>query len=289
VVLWLASFIFGKVLTTEVGDKVAVITLEGPITGTSDTLFFSSQGVDSQKVVKVLKAASEAKNVKAIILEINSPGGTVVASKEIADAVKELDKPVVAVIREIGTSGAYWVASATDYIYADELSLTGSIGVNGGYLEFSGFMDKYGVGYQELKGGKFKDAGNPYEALSEEEKKILQSKIDVIHESFIKSVAENRGMEFNEVKKFSEGLYYLGVEAKEIGLIDDFGGMKEAKKKAEELAHVDKLEEVQYKTKGNAFSVLDLISAKSSYGVGRGIGDSLRSSNLQNSIIVPKA
>ncbi len=287
--LFLVSFIFGKIFSDEVGDKVAIIPIEGMIISTSDSLPFASEGVNSRKVVELLNSAEKSKNIKAVILEINSPGGTVVASKEIADSVLNMEKPVVAVIREIGTSGAYWVASASDHIFADEMSLTGSIGVNGGYLEFSGLMDEYGVGYQELKGGKFKDIGNAYEKLTEDERTLLQSKIDIIHENFIKAVAQNRGMEVNDIKKFSEGLYYLGVEAFEIGLIDEYGGMEEAKKKAEELSGFENLEEVRYKTSDKVFSILDLVSTKASYGVGRGIGDSLIKSNVDTKAVIPRA
>ena len=179
-IIWVLSFFIGKIFSGEVGDKVAIIPIEGPIMSSISASPFGGNVVDSETIVDLIKEASEAKNVKAIILEINSPGGTVVASKEIARAVSELEVPVVSVIREVGASGAYWIATASDYIIADEMSITGSIGVNGGYLEFSGLMDEYGVGYEEMTAGKYKDMGNKYEKLSSKERKIMQKKLLII-------------------------------------------------------------------------------------------------------------
>jgi protease IV len=289
VILWLISFFTGKILAEDLGNKVAFIPIEGAIVGASSDFPFASGIVSSQTIVEFLESAKKNKAVKAIILEINSPGGTVVASKEVMTAVKEMDKPVVAWIREIGTSGAYWVASASDYIIADEMSLTGSIGVNAAYLEFSGLMNEYGVGYEDLKAGEYKDIGNPYEKLKGREKEILQEKIEIIHAAFIESVAENREMDVENVKEFSEGLYYLGVEGMELGLIDEFGGKKEAKLKAEELADVGNLTEARYAVKKpGLLGVFDKLSIDGAYGVGRGVGDSLVESSVKN-YGVPKA
>jgi len=280
--LWVASYLFGSFFSEDLGDKLAVIPIEGAIVGSSGSSPFGGGTLNSQDIVKFIEAASEKDSVKAILLEINSPGGTVVASKEIVTAVKKVDKPVVAWIREIGTSGAYWVASASDFIIADEMSLTGSIGVISGYLEFSGLMEEYGVGYEELKAGKYKDMGNPYEKLSEEERKIIESKLDIIHDYFIEDVASNRNLSVGEVREFSEGLYYLGIEAKELGLIDEFGGKEEAKKKAEELAGIEDLKEITYKKSKGFF---DLFGMKSFYGIGRGIGDSVKERDVSASFV----
>jgi protease-4 len=187
-------------------------------------------------------------------------------------------------IREIGTSGAYWVASASDFIIADEMSLTGSIGVNGGYLEFAGLMKDYGVSYQEMKAGLHKDIGNPYEHLGHEEREILQSKLDLIHEKFIQSVANNRNMSYVEIADVAEGLFYLGVEAKDIGLIDAFGSFDDAKEKTEDITGIE-LEEKRYEVEKGMFSIFDMLSVKGSYNVGRGIGDSLTDVDLSSGLV----
>jgi protease-4 len=283
--LWLFGMFVGKSFSADVGDKVAIIPIEGAIMSLNGQMPFSSEVVDSETIVEFIEKANETKNVKAILLKINSPGGTVVASKEIVKAVDAVEKPVVALIREIGTSGAYWVASSADFIVADELSLTGSIGVNGGYLEFGGLMKEYGVGYEEMKAGKYKDIGNSYEKLSSEEREILQDKVDRIHEEFILAIAENRGLDFETVKQMSEGLYYLGLEAMDLGLIDGFGGFKEAKAKTEELSGVSDLGEIEYVVEEGLFDVFGKISGEGSYNIGRGVGDSLVGSR---NFLVPK-
>ena len=185
-------------------------------------------GQTSEGVLQDIKDAGKDSTVKGIILEINSPGGAVVASQEIADAVKSLNKTKYAVIREVGASGGYWIASATDKIIASPMSITGSIGVIGSYLEFSGLFEKYGIGYERLVSGDKKDIGTPYRDLTSEEKTLMENKLRIVHEYFIKQVAMNRHMEIEDVRKVATGEFYLGSEAKELGLIDEFGNKETA-------------------------------------------------------------
>ena len=130
----------------------------------------------------MIDSAKKDVRIKGVIFKINSPGGSVVGSKEIGNAIKKLGKPSVAVIREVGASGAYWVASSADVIIADELSITGSIGVISSYLQFSKIMEEYGITYERLVGGEHKDMGVPYKQLSKEEQIIMQKKINIIPE-----------------------------------------------------------------------------------------------------------
>jgi len=156
-------FFDGEQLT----GNVALIPISGVIMTEESGSYFSSEIASSSEIVKSLHEAEESSQIKAIVLEINSPGGSAVASDEIGSAVKKakLKKPVVAVIRDAGASGGYWVASAADYIVANRMSITGSIGVLSSYLEFSGLMEQYGVTYEKLTAGKYKDMGNPFEKL----------------------------------------------------------------------------------------------------------------------------
>ncbi|MBI2130309.1 S49 family peptidase, partial [Candidatus Woesearchaeota archaeon] len=149
--------------------------------------------------------------------------GSPVASEEIANAIKKTNKTSVAWIREIGTSGAYWVASSTDYIIASRVSITGSIGVIASYTEFSGIMKDYNLTYRRLISGKYKDIGDPFKELVPEEQEILQSYLDSIRDYFVEEVAKNRNMKKQEVEKAANGLFYLGGEAKKLGLIDEIG------------------------------------------------------------------
>src|SRR3989344_1799252 len=165
-VLWFVSYAASSFSKTDFREKIAVIPIQGAIVGQSSVGFTTASSVQSSTIVQFIKEAQADDSVKGILLEINSPGGTVVASKEIVQAVKNSEKPVVAYIREIGTSGAYWVASASDHIVADELSLTGSIGVISTFLEFSRLIEDYGVTYEGLKTGKYKDVGSRDLALN---------------------------------------------------------------------------------------------------------------------------
>jgi protease-4 len=139
-ILFIASVAISKTLSNSnisYSNKIALIPISGFIAiGSSDSIFTNTIA-SSDTIVEFIERADKDTNVKAIVLEINSPGGNVVASKEISQAVKDAEKPVVAWIREIGTSGAYWIASASDYIVSDPLSITGSIGVVLSYLRIS--------------------------------------------------------------------------------------------------------------------------------------------------------
>src|SRR3989338_1428574 len=164
------SFSFGKA-------SVAKIYIQGEIVGDDGGILFAEQLASSTQIREQLKSAAEDPSISAILLEINSPGGSAVASREIADVVAQLEKPTVAVIREVGASGGYWIASATDYVVADELSITGSIGVLASSLNLAWLLDDYNVTYEQLNGGKYKDIGTPLRKMTDEERILLESKI----------------------------------------------------------------------------------------------------------------
>ncbi len=219
--------------------NVAVIEIDNIITTDRMSQGLFATTMSSRDVVNRIVEAEENPRVHAIMFEINSPGGTPVATHEIVKAVKGIEKPTVAVIRETGASGAYWIASATDYIFADELSMTGSVGVLASYLEFSGFLERYNVTYQEVTGGEYKEIGSPFKELAEDEELLLQEKVDLVHNFFADDVINNRGLEGENADLVRTGIFFMGLEAREIGLIDDFGGEVEAKAYLEELLGMD--------------------------------------------------
>ncbi|RMF54317.1 signal peptide peptidase SppA [Candidatus Woesearchaeota archaeon] len=225
-IIWAVSAVIASFFSTETGN-VSQIPITGVIRANSETGYFKEKVTSSDEVVELIEKADKNPLIKAIILEINSPGGSAVASDEIARAVKDAEKPVVAWIRESGASGAYWVASSSDYIVANRMSITGSIGVISSYLEFSGLLQDYNVSYQRLVAGEHKDIGSPFRKLSDEEKEIFQEYLDKVHEFFIESVKENRNLSDEQVKKIRDGRFFLGAEAKELGLVDELGGKKE--------------------------------------------------------------
>lgn len=285
----LFSFLISKAFTVK--DKISqeqilIIPVYGIISTSSSGFPFEQTGSSVTSILNELKKAKDDNKIKAVILDINSPGGTVVASKEIADAVKKLNKPSIAVIREVGASGAYWIASSSDLIIADELSITGSIGVIGSYLQFSKLMQEYGVTYERLVGGEYKDLGANFKELEQDERNILQNKIDIIHEFFIKEVKENRRL--NDTKKISTGEFFLGIEAKDLGLIDKFGNKETAVEEAKKLADLKSPSVVEFKERKTLFDLIQGISSSNFYYLGKGIGNEIYSKS-QNQDLEIKA
>ncbi len=293
IILWLAAIITSNYIKENnkpsfQDNNIALIPISGEITSFGDSsLPFSASGASSEILVDLIKKANDDGSIKGIILEINSPGGTVVASKEIADAVKQSKKPVVAWIRELGASGAYWVASSSNWIISDPMSITGSIGVIGSYLEFEKLMQKYGITYEQLTTGKYKDTGSPFRALTNEERNLLQGKLNIIHDYFVTDVAKNRNLTKEQVDQLATGIFYLGVEAKDLGLVDGLGGKKEAEEKIKELTGLKTINLVSYQRKKSFFESLAGLSAYNSYFIGKGIGEGIIAKASDSKNLIP--
>jgi protease-4 len=209
------------------GEKVALIRIEGTISADRN-----QGGVNPEDVIDQLKQAEEDDGVKAILLRINSPGGTAAASQEIYQELKRAKKPVVASIGDIGASGAYWIACGADEIMASPASDVGSIGVIMAIPNLAELFKKVGIKYIVITKGKYKDIGNPARPLTKEERKILSKQAGLVYEQFIEAVAESRKLSREEVEKLASGLAFLGEEAKEMGLIDELGNFRDAVKLA---------------------------------------------------------
>ena len=227
--------------------SIAIVRLSGAIGG-GDLL--SGGGVDPDDIIGMVERADADSSVKGILIEINSPGGTPVASEEIMRAVKGTSKPTVALIRDIGASGAYWVASAASYIVASPVSLTGSVGVRSSYLEFSEFLSKYGVQYESLASGEYKELGSPYKNLTDEERGVLLDELAKTHDYFLNSVAENRQITSEEnLGTIATARVFLGSEALELGLVDELGGRKEAEEWLKQQTNLTEINYVSYERK----------------------------------------
>ncbi len=267
VVSYLASKLISEV---DFQDKIAVIKIDGQI-GVSSK-FLGDSGINPDTILNFIKKAKEDSSIKGVLIEINSPGGSVVGSKDIADAVKGIDKPKVAFIRDIGASGAYWVASSADAIVSDPMSVTGSIGVLGSYLEFSGLLEKYGVEYESITAGKYKDLGSPYKDLTSEERAILQNKLNKIYDYFVTEIANNRKLSKEKVLEIANGYIYLGTEAKEIGLVDYLGNKDLAINITKQMANITEAKIIEYKEEKTLLDLLSRISSNAFYNIGKGIG-----------------
>ncbi|MBD0315158.1 MAG: signal peptide peptidase SppA [Nitrospiraceae bacterium] len=215
-------------LSTE--DRIALIRVEGVI-------------LDSQATVGELKRFGENPSVKAIVLRIDSPGGGVVPSQEIHDAVQRVrsksNKAVIASMGSVAASGGYYIAAATDRIVANPGTLTGSIGVIMETANVEGLLQKLGVQGVVIKSGKYKDVGSPLRKMSDEERSLMQMVMDDVHKQFIEAVAAGRALELPDVQALADGRILTGRQAKDAKLVDELGNLEDAIQLAADVAGIE--------------------------------------------------
>ncbi len=234
------------------GEEIAVYYCQGTIVRMeTPSIYGSEQQIVSTKVIKDLQELADNSQVKAVVLRINSGGGDAYASEQIWRAVKELNKkkPVVVSMGGMAASGAYYMSMGAQYIMAQPTTLTGSIGIFGALPDFSDLMTKkLGFKYDEVKTNRnsaYASAGmsRPWSA---EEITTMQNYVNRGYNLFRKRVAEGRKMSTEQVEKIAQGRVWLGTDAKNIKLIDGFGGLSDAIDKAAELAHLSSYQAVEY-------------------------------------------
>lgn len=204
-------------------QKISVINVEGMIA--------SDQSNDT--IVDTLKEAQKDPQIAGVIMQINSPGGSVYASEKIYKEIKklqEINKPVYAVMEELAASGGYYISAPCDKIYASNETWTGSIGVIMQSYSLEGLFDEYGIKEQNITTGKMKDAGSPGSDMDNEEKEYFQGLVDSAFGRFVKVVSEGRDMSEKEVRKLADGRVYDGSQALENGLVDNIGDLEDAYK-----------------------------------------------------------
>lgn len=261
--------------------RVGHVQVNGPIVLDDGDSFFVSGMASSADLLPLLKRVAGDTSLDAVLIEINSPGGSPVASQEIGDAIKAIDVPTVALIREVGASGGYWIASAADHIVANEMSITGSIGVIGSQLNFAGFLERYNVTYDQLIAGDNKDLGTPFNELNEDGRAILQERLDLLHDVFIREVADNRGMSVEDVEPLATGLWYLGSQARDNGLVDELGSFDEVDAWIMSQTNTSDVQLISFRKEPSFFEALAGASAQGFFHVGQGIGDSLAGSQKE--------
>ena len=238
---WMASIVGTRPVTT--GDAIALIHIDGVISGTGSGM------VTPESVLGQLKQAEDDGRVKAILLRVDSPGGTVAASEEIAAEVARVGKPVVASIGDVGASGAYMVASQCDSVVAAPGSTVGSIGVILEVADLQGLLSKLGVKFAVIHAGEYKDIGSPYRSMTATETAMLQEQVDLSYEQFIDLVAKGRKMPKDEVRELATGFAWVGTEAKSLGLVDQIGNYNDAIDAAAKLGKISGTPEiVEYST-----------------------------------------
>ncbi|MCZ6679349.1 MAG: signal peptide peptidase SppA [Candidatus Poribacteria bacterium] len=210
-----------------IGEKVAIIDIVGTISEAATTIDEIHQYRDDS-------------TVKAIVLRINSPGGSVAPVQEIYSELKKLEKPVVASMGSTAASGGYYIASAANEIFANPGTLTGSIGVILQFTNLKGLYEKVGLDQQVVKSGEFKDIGSPVRDLTDEERKLLQGTIDDVHSQFVDAIFEGRQEHLTreEITALADGRIFSGQQALERKLVDRLGNLPDAIDRAGELGGI---------------------------------------------------
>jgi len=220
------------------GPAVGVIRAEGVLQTGSDPLDYASV-TSSEDLVELIDQAAADAEIKAVVLAVNSPGGSVVASDVIHHALQGLDKPVVAVMGELAASGGYYISAGADWIIANPNTLTGSIGVISQFPNAEGLMEKVGVDFVVITSGPRKDFGSPYREMTVAERRYWQSMVDEIYDGFVQVVVQGRGLAEEQVREIADGSVYTGRRALDLGLIDALGYEDDAIAKAAELGGIE--------------------------------------------------
>ena len=239
------------------GDIVAVYYASGEITDQSGSAA-SEDGIVGNKVISDLRKLKDDKDVKAVVLRVNSPGGSAFASEQIWHAVKELkaEKPVIVSMGDYAASGGYYISCVADTIVAEPTTLTGSIGIFGMVPNVKELADKVGITYDVVKTNKFADFGNLMRPFNNDEKALMQMMITEGYDTFLTRCAEGRHMTKEAIGKIAEGRVWTGETAKKLGLVDELGGIDKALDIAVKKANLNGYTVVSYPEKKDFLSTL---------------------------------
>lgn len=228
-----------KLPVPEYGPGVGVVRVYGPISVSDSGSSYLSMGSGSDAIVKMLSKLGDDSRIKAIVLRINSPGGTVAAVQEIFGKLMELRKKNIVLVASMGdmaASGGYYIASACNYVIANHGTVTGSIGVIAAAPNIKGLFEKLGIKMNVIKSGKYKDILSSFRDLTPEEKEILQDMIDSSYMKFLKDVSLGRNIPISDIKPYADGRVMNGETALKHKLIDGIGTYEDAVEKAKSLA-----------------------------------------------------
>lgn len=273
------------------GEKIGVIELSGAISdeGASGVLGGSTGG--AREIIEQIEKARKDSSIKAVVIRVNSPGGSAAASQEMFNAVQKLKavKPVVCSMGDLAASGGYYVAAACDTIYANGSTLTGSIGVISQFLNYGALFRKVGLDETTIKSGQFKDAGNPSRPLTPQEKQLFQAMINDVYRQFVDDIAKGRKGKLTraQIVKLADGRVYTGSQAQKFKLVDKIGGLSEAIFEAAKRASISGEPKVKYlNSRGGVLGSLlgssnESSAAKFSSEIGKSAGESFARSLLQ--------
>ena len=222
-------------------DQVAVIHVDGVIVGGRGQAGLFGDGGGTDAIIRQIQSARDDAEVRAVVIRINSPGGSAPASQEVGEELKKLrasGKVVVASMGDIAASGGYWIAALCDKIYANPGTITGSIGVYIPYANWQELFKKVGVSGEKIKSGPHKDMLSPERPMTDKERAIVQEMVDDLYEQFVAVVAEGRKMDPAKVRQLADGRIYTGRQARTLGLVDEMGTMEDAVRAAAKTAGI---------------------------------------------------
>lgn len=212
-------------------DKIAILSVDGTILADSSSSLISSGGYDHESFLAQLDYAAEDASVAGIVMYVNSPGGGVVESRQIYDKIqqikKDTEKPIYVSMGGMAASGGYYISAPADKIFALEETWTGSLGVIMSSVNFSQLLENIGVESVTIKSGEYKDIMSSTRDMTEEEQQIMQTLNDNAFNRFVQVIVDGRGMTEAEVREIADGRIYDGIQAKQIGLVDDFGYLED--------------------------------------------------------------
>jgi protease-4 len=239
--------LLGKGIFFSPRERVGVVEIKGLLT-------------DSATVIKQLDRYRDDDSIKAIVLRINSPGGAVGPAQEILREVEKVraKKKIVASLGTVAASGGYYIASGANLIMANRGTATGSIGVIMQFTNVEGLTKKIGLDFFNLKAGRYKDVGSPFRSMTPEDKAYVQGLLDNIYQQFLSDVAHNRKIPLAKLRSLAEGRIYSGEEAKQVGLVDEFGNLPDAIERAGRLGGIKGKVKAVYPKK-DGFSLLSLL------------------------------
>jgi len=240
-----------RVVTGEGADKVLLLQVTGPIMDYESVGIFGATRDTVDSVRRQLERATEDHAIKAVLLEVNSPGGGITASDTVHHVIaqfrEDTGKPIVAYFADVAASGGYYISAGADRIIAHPSTLTGSIGAIIGLMNFEGLFEKVGLKEITIKSAPLKDMGSPARPMTPEEEEIFKNILSSIHGRFVSVVAEGRGnLTIEQVRELADGRIYTGEQAKELGLVDGLGYREDGFEAAKELAGITEARLVRY-------------------------------------------
>ncbi len=212
-------------------EGIAIIYVDGVIQFNYTPTVFGTRNYGASAIVSKIQQYAKSDKVKGIILRVNSPGGTIGSVQEIYDALQDFrsaKKIVVTSMGDIAASGGYYIASASDWIIANPGTITGSIGVIISSPSFQSLFNKIGIDYRVFKSGQYKDILSPYRKIDSEEKRLIQSVVDNAYQQFFQAVKQGRNFTTTKLKQYADGRIFTGAQAKELGFVDELGGLNKA-------------------------------------------------------------